>query len=376
MSALVKLFDPITHWFHSHPNPPVAIISDFFLGWTLDLARHLNVIRIAFFSVSALLPSVFDYCWNHFDEVKSSGVVELHGLPRSPIFKQEHLPSVFRRYKESDPDSEFVKDCLLKNTLSWGCIFNSFVDLEGDYLDYLKTKIGHDRVFAVGPLSLLGIESKSANDPKLIPNDYSLKWLDGCPDGSVLYVCFGSQKPLRSEQMEALASGLEVSGVRFLWVVKTGEGYGSIPEGFEERVSDRGLIVKGWAPQVSILNHKAVGGFLSHCGWNSVLEVIVSGVMILGWPMEADQFVNARLLVEDMGVAVWVCEGADSVPDSTELGRIISKSMNQCGEVKARAKELKEKALAGVESGGSSARDLEKLAEELKILQGKSVLIN
>ncbi|KAJ0038283.1 hypothetical protein Pint_23434 [Pistacia integerrima] len=371
MSALVKLFDPIIHWFHSHPNPPVAIISDFFLGWTLDLARHLRIIRIAFFSVSALLPSVFDYCWNHFHDVKSSSVVELHGLPKSPIFKQEQLPSVFRRYKESDPDSEFVKDCLLKNTLSWGCVFNSFEDLEGEYLDYLKTKIGHSRVFGIGPISLLGTESKSANDPNLSPNDYSLKWLDRCPDGSVLYVCFGSQKPLTSEQMKALALGLEKSGILFLWVVKMGEGYGTIPEGFEERVTGRGLIVKGWAPQVSILNHKAVGGFLSHCGWNSVLEVIVSGVMVLGWPMEADQFVNARLLVEDMGVAVRVCEGADSVPDSIELGRVISQAMNQCGEVRVRAKELKEKALAAVKSGGSSAKDLERLVQELKNLQDK-----
>ncbi|XP_031273317.1 UDP-glycosyltransferase 89A2-like [Pistacia vera] len=371
MSALVKLFDPIIHWFHSHPNPPVAIISDFFLGWTLDLARHLNIIRIAFFSVSALLPSVFDYCWNHFHDVKSSTVVELHGLPKSPIFKQEQLPSVFRRYKESDPDSEFVKDCLLKNTLSWGCVFNSFEDLEGEYLDYLKTKIGHSRVFGIGPISSLGTGSKSANDPNLSPNDYSLKWLDRCPDGSVLYVCFGSQKPLTSEQMKALALGLEKSGILFLWVVKMGEGYGTIPEGFEERVTGRGLIVKGWAPQVSILNHKAVGGFLSHCGWNSVLEVIVSGVMVLGWPMEADQFVNARLLVEDMGVAVRVCEGADSVPDSIELGRVISQAMNQCGEVKVRAKELKEKALAAVKSGGSSAKDLERLVQELKNLQDK-----
>ncbi|KAJ0096098.1 hypothetical protein Patl1_16622 [Pistacia atlantica] len=257
MSALVKLFDPIIHWFHSHPNPPVAIISDFFLGWTLDLARHLNIIRIAFFSVSALLPSVFDYCWNHFHDVKSSSVVELHGLPKSPIFKQEQLPSVFRRYKESDPDSEFVKDCLLKNTLSWGCVFNSFEDLEGEYLDYLKTKIGHSRVFGIGPISLLGTESKSANDPNLSPNDYSLKWLEGAR----MALCFTS----------------------------------------------------------------ASGG----------------------------------------------CEGADSVPDSIELGRVISQAMNQCGEVKVRAKELKERALAAVKSGGSSAKDLERLVQELKNLQDK-----
>ena len=65
------------------------------------------------------------------------------------------------------------------------------------------------------------------------------------------------------------------------------EGFGLVPEGFADRVSGRGLVVTGWAPQVAILSHRAVGGFVSHCGWNSVLEAMTSGVVIVGWPMEA-----------------------------------------------------------------------------------------
>ncbi|XVF43299.1 hypothetical protein PTKIN_Ptkin02bG0029000 [Pterospermum kingtungense] len=175
------------------------------------------------------------------------------------------------------------------------------------------------------------------------PNDQVLTWLDRCPHGSVVYVCFGSQKLLRKEQMEGLAKGLEKSGTRFVWVVKQGtrqeqddDGYGVIPDGFENRVAGRGLVIKGWASQLLILNHNAVGAFLSHCGWNSFLEGIVNGVMILAWPMEADQHVNARILVDDMGVAVRVCEGADSVPDSDELGRAIAESMTEGGRVKPR----------------------------------------
>ncbi|KAL5826190.1 hypothetical protein ACOSQ4_017987 [Xanthoceras sorbifolium] len=329
MLALANLFDPIIHWFRSHPNPPVAIISDFFLGWTLSLANHLHIPRIKFF------------------------------LLQSPLFKEEHLPTVFRLYKESDPDWQLLKDGMINNSLSWGCIFNSFQALEADYLDYFKTKMGHNRVFGVGPLSLLGPESSSRGSSSSCSgsNDYALQWLDKCPDGSVVYVCFGSQKQLKREQMEALASGLEKSGVRFLWVVKTSiinGGWG-----------------KGWAPQVSILNHKAVGGFLSHCGWNSVLEGIVGGVMILGWPMEADQFVNARLLVEDLGVGVRVCEGADSVPDSDELGRLISESLNECVQVKVKAKKLRDKALVAVSNGGTSTSDLDKLVQHLNKLQLK-----
>ncbi|KAL5828566.1 hypothetical protein ACOSQ3_018034 [Xanthoceras sorbifolium] len=375
MLALANLFDPIIYWFRSHPNPPLAIISDFFLGWTLSLANHLHIPRITFFSSGAFLGSVNDYCWNHVGSVKSLDAVEFRDLPRSPLFKEEHLPTMFRLYKESDPDWHLLKDGMINNSLSWGCIFNSFQALEADYMDYFKTKLGHNRVFGVGPLSLLGPESSSRGDSSSCSgsNDYALQWLDKCPDGSVVYVCFGSQKQLKREQMEALASGLEKSGVRFLWVVKTSimNGYGSVPEGYEERVGERGLVVKGWAPQVSILNHKAVWGFLSHCGWNSVLEGVVGGVMILGWPMEADQFVNARLLVEDLGVGVRVCEGADSVPDSDELGRLISESLNECVQVKVKAKKLRDKALVAVSNGGTSTSDLDKLVQHLNKLQLK-----
>ncbi|KAF5727793.1 UDP-glycosyltransferase 89A2-like [Tripterygium wilfordii] len=373
MAALPNLRDPIIHWFRSNTNPPVAIISDFFLGWTQKLAQELNIPRIAFFSSGAFLVSVLDYCWNHV--ANDSDVVEFVGLPRTPSFKEEHLPSIFRRYRGGDPVWENIKDAMVANIMSWGCIFNTFEDLESEYLEYLKKLTGHDRVYGVGPISLLG-PSKRELSSKADSNKELLGWLDGCPDGSVLYVCFGSQKLLSKNQMQALATGLERSGTRFIWVVNTGsaqlieEGIGvGVPDGFEERVAGRGMVVRGWAPQVLLLSHNSVGGFLSHCGWNSVLEGLVGGVVILGWPMEADQYVNARLLVEDMGIAVRVCEGAGSVPDPDELASAIAESLSEDVKVKVRAKEMRDKALTAVKFGGSSWRDLDMLVKELSQLQ-------
>ncbi|XVF85727.1 hypothetical protein PTKIN_Ptkin17bG0140600 [Pterospermum kingtungense] len=384
MTSLSKLHDPLLHWFNSHPTPPIAIISDFFLGWTQHLAHHLNIPRLTFFPSGAFLASIDDYLWNNLEKFKPLDEVELSPLPGSHVFKAHHLPSLFRLYQKSDPNWELVKDTKLANTKSWGYVFNSFEALEGEYMDYLKNKSGHDRIFGVGPLSLAGPDSSGrgnlSSGSEL--NDRVLTWLDGYPDGSVVYVCFGSQKLLKKEQMEALAVGLEKSGTRFVWVVKTGtirdqdDGFGVVPDGFDERVAGRGLVIREWAPQVLILSHKAVGGFVSHCGWNSVLEGIVGGVMILAWPMEADQFVNARLLVEDMGVGVRVCEGADSVPDSDELGRVIGVSMSEGGRVKEKAKELKEKALEAVTNGGSSVNDLVRLVGELRQLQRKIICLN
>lgn len=376
MAALGRLQDTLINWFNSHPNPPIAILSDFFLGWTEHLATQLKIPRIAFFSVRVFLASVFDYIWNNLEKAKSLSEVEFSHLPGSPLFKQEQLPSLFKLYKRSDPDWEFVKNSMIANAKSWGFVFNVFDALETEHVQCLKTHIGHDRVFTVGPVSLTGPDVSGRGNSS-DRNDRVLTWLDGCPDASVLYVSFGSQKLLRKEQMKALADGLEKSGVRFIWVVKPGtiqqqnEGYGVVPDGFEERMAGRGLVINGWAAQVLILSHKAVGGFLSHCGWNSVLEGIEGGVMILAWPMEADQFVNARLLVDDVGVGVRVCEGADLVPDSDELGRIIAESMTEEGGVKAKAKDLNEKALAAMADGGSSMKDLDRFVYELGQLERK-----
>ncbi|KAJ6357025.1 hypothetical protein OIU78_005006 [Salix suchowensis] len=299
IAASTKLYDPIVTWFKSHTNPPVAIISDFFLGWTQHLAQHLNIPGFAFYPSGAFFAGIMNYCWDNMESLKGLGVVDFVGLPRSPSFKEEHLPSSFR-------------------------IFES---LEGDYLGYLKRYFGHERVYAVGPLNLLGPDSTDRGIPVTSSSGNVFEWLDGCPDGSVLYVCFGSQKLLNKKQMKALADGLEKSMVRFIWVVKTGtaqqveDGYGAVPDGFDERMAGRG---------------------------------------------SADQFIDARLVVEELGVGVAACEGAAAVPDSEELAKVIGESMSEEGTgVRMKAKELKRKALEAVKEGGRSLNDLNGLVKEL-----------
>ncbi|KAL6983282.1 hypothetical protein U1Q18_016672 [Sarracenia purpurea var. burkii] len=383
VNSLGKLQNQIIQWFTSHPTPPVAILSDFFLGWTHHLAHHLAIPRIVVYTSGAFLADVCNFLWLNVETVRDLSAVDFPDIPGSPRFAAEQLPSMFRKYRESDLDWEIVKNGMLANMSSWGYVFNSFAALEGEYLDNLKKKMSHDRVWTVGPLSLMGgVGTMGRENPDKESGDEVLAWLDGFPDGSVLYVCFGSQKLLKKDQMEALASALERSGTQFVWVIKSvstqqmENGYGALPDGFEDRVVGKGCrVIKGWAPQVPILNHRAVGGFLSHCGWNSVLESIVGGVMLLAWPMEADQFVNARLLVEDMGVAVRVCEGADAVPDSAELAQIIADSMSGDIVEKVRAKQLRDKAVEAVEVGGTSWEDLEDLVRDLNQLKIQNSII-
>ncbi|XP_019174295.1 PREDICTED: anthocyanidin 3-O-glucosyltransferase 2-like [Ipomoea nil] len=114
---------------------------------------------------------------------------------------------------------------------------------------------------------------------------------------------------------EEIAYALERSGQRFLWALRKPPSPGSVvlteytnleevlPEGFLERTKSIGKVI-GWAPQTAVLAHPAVWGFMSHCGWNSILESIWFGILIATWPMCTDQQANAFQLVRDIGVAV------------------------------------------------------------------------
>ena len=48
-----------------------------------------------------------------------------------------------------------------------------------------------------------------------------LRWLDMQPDNSVVFLSFGSLGTFPKKQLEVMAIGLEKSGQRFLWVVRS-----------------------------------------------------------------------------------------------------------------------------------------------------------
>lgn len=148
------------------------------------------------------------------------------------------------------------------------------------------------------------------------------QWLNGKEKSSTILVSFGSEFYLSKEDIKEIAYGLELSQVNFIWVVRfpaTSDGgvdrdgerkrvmleEEELPKGFLERVGERRMVVEEWAPQAMILKHRSTGGFLSHCGWSSVMESINFDVPIIAAPMQLDQPLNARL-VELLGVGVVV----------------------------------------------------------------------
>jgi len=181
--------------------------------------------------------------------------------------------------------------------------------------------------------------------------------------------------------MMELAAALELTGRPFLWAIRPPVGLGDdtatfgsdkwLPEGFEERVrsDDTGLLVRGWAPQLSILAHASTGAFLSHCGWNSVLESVAHGVPIIGWPLQGDQFFNCEMLEREWGACVEVArgnaEGSSSVVERQRLAEVLETVMGDTAkgaEMRRRVKEIQELIGSTQENGGaSSAEALKKL---------------
>ncbi|KFK30296.1 hypothetical protein AALP_AA7G243300 [Arabis alpina] len=186
-----------------------------------------------------------------------------------------------------------------------------------------------------------------------------LDWLDLQPKESVVYVSFGSGGALTAEQMIELAYGLELTGQRFIWVVRPPaeddpsasmfdktknqtEPLDFLPDGFLDRTKDIGLVVQTWAPQEEILAHKSTGGFVTHCGWNSVLESIVNGVPMIGWPLYSEQKMNALLISEELKIAVRVNVG-DGIVKKEEIVEMVKRVMDEeeGKEMRKNVKELK-----------------------------------
>jgi hydroquinone glucosyltransferase len=259
-----------------------------------------------------------------------------------------------------------------------GILINTFEELE---TEAMKALVGgkiinptdFDRMpgfYLVGPVissSPLEYNDGGAN---------CLSWLDNQPPSSVLFVSFGSGTALPKEQVTELAVGLEASGHRFLWVLRSpSSGFLSVeeteisellPEGFESRTQDRGLVVPSWAPQIPVLSHPSTGGFISHCGWNSTLESISHGVPIICWPLFAEQKMNRFLLVNEFKVAIEVKMEGDGFVKREEVERAVRELMEgeSCTRVRERGTELKEKAVTALEEGGSSYKGMAAVVSE------------
>ncbi|XP_039139006.1 zeatin O-xylosyltransferase-like [Dioscorea cayenensis subsp. rotundata] len=256
-----------------------------------------------------------------------------------------------------------------KDAVEDGFIINTCEAIEGEIIeDFRRAKAGKI-VFTVGhvhPLVVGGGAWRSEG----------LEWLDKQVDKSVLYVAFGTTSMMSDEQIEELAIGLEKSEQKFIWVLRDADGGDvsadeqnadkrrrKLPPGYEERLKGVGMVVRDWVPQLEILAHKAIGAFMSHCGWNSCMESLSFGVPILAWPMHSDQPRNAMCVSEYLKVGFMVrdWEHRMEVVSSMVIVEVVKRLMvsDEGMEVKNRARELGEQIRVSVSHGGSSWKEMQ-----------------
>ncbi|OEL17382.1 Hydroquinone glucosyltransferase [Dichanthelium oligosanthes] len=350
----------------------VAFLADMFCAQAFPLAADLGVPPYILFLSNLVLLSLM----LHLPELDGATTCEYRDLLEPlrlpgcvPLRGADILDTIQDR---SNPAYALMVEAARHFVLAHGFVVNTFDGMEHDTIaafQELLDKGVYPPVYPVGPFVRPCSDDAAAQHG-------CLRWLDDQPDGSVLYVCFGSGGMLSVEQTAELAAGLEACGHRFLWVMQFPRDKDSsaayldtagnsdndplsfLPEGFNERTKGVGLCVPKWAPQVEVLHHRAVGGFLSHCGWNSTLEAVDAGVPMVAWPLFAEQRMNAVMLAERGGMALRPASGKD--------GRWVVRSE----EVAVVAREL----MAG-EKGKAArkkATDMQKVAAEALTLEGPS----
>ncbi|XP_023638718.1 UDP-glycosyltransferase 76E5 isoform X2 [Capsella rubella] len=256
------------------------------------------------------------------------------------------------------PLDRFVELCkeVLNRRTSSAVIVNTVSCLESLSLTRMQQDFGIP-VYTLGPLH---ITAASATYSLLEEDKSCIEWLNKQKPRSVIYISLGSIFDMGTKEVLEMAWGLCDSNQPFLWVIRN--GYESLPEEVSKMVSERGYIVK-WAPQSEVLAHPAVGGFWSHCGWNSTLESIAEGVPMICRPFNGEQNLNAVYIENVWRIGILLQGEVERGVVERAVKKLI---MDDEGVLmRERAIVLKEKLISSVRNGGSSYNALTELVNHL-----------
>lgn len=245
-------------------------------------------------------------------------------------------------------------------------LLNTVQELESETLSALAKMQPN---YAIGPITFSKTIATSTVTNSLHTRSDCTNWLDSKPPGSVIYVSFGSFVRTNKTVFQELAHGLLMSGVNFIWVVRTdsvsSEDTDCLPNGFRDEIKDRGLIIP-WCDQITVLSNPAVGGFLTHCGWNSILESIWCGVPMICYPLQYDQLTNRKLVVDDWKIGLNLFDGVSF--NSNEVAEKIKVLMSGtiAEGLREESKKVKGMLQSAVEIDGSSEKNIDQFIIDLK----------
>ncbi|KAM3356509.1 UDP-glucosyltransferase 29 [Capsicum galapagoense] len=338
-STLIQAFQMASSKFPSiiETLKPNLIIYDGFQPWVGNIASSCNINAIMFYVSSA---STLAYIYHHF----LYGTPSLTPFPFSSLYLHDYEIKKLDIQPIKPRDERAFAYVILKSFEQSHKIvlLNTCREIEGKYIDYVST-ISKKKLMPIGPL----ISEVSIGEEEHWVAIQS--WLDKKDQFSCVYVSFGSESFFSKQEIEEIAKGLDLSKVSFIWTIKFPKGINTkieemVPQGFLESTKGKGMVIEGWAPQSQILNHSSIGGFVTHCGWNSMLESMSFGVPIIAMPMNHDQPLNSRI-VEELGIGVDILRGENGEIKREEVAKGIRKVVeeNTRKEVNLKARELSEK---------------------------------
>ncbi|KAL5556095.1 hypothetical protein UlMin_038331 [Ulmus minor] len=360
--------------------PPVSsIVSDGLMTFGIKAAEEFGIPQVQFWTASAC--SFMGHL--QFDELLKRGIVPfkdenfMHdGTLEAPIdwipgmkdIKLKDLPSFIRTTDPDDIMFDFqgseAQNCLKSSAI----IFNTFDELEHEVLEAITIKFPN--IYTIGPLPLLGRHFPEGQTKSLSSNLWKedsrcIEWLDKREPNSVVYVNYGSITTMTDQHFKEFAWGLAKSKHSYLWIVRPDvvEGVDSValPEEFFEEIKDRGLIAS-WCPQQQVLEHPSVRVFLTHCGWNSIMETICAGVPVICWPFFADQQTNCHYACTTWEIGM----EANNDVNRDEVAAFVHEMMegDKGKKLREKALEWKKKAVEATDVGGSSYNSFDKLLKQ------------
>ncbi|XP_065880323.1 7-deoxyloganetin glucosyltransferase-like [Euphorbia lathyris] len=361
-----------------------CIVSDGITGFTMEASQQFKIPNFLFWTASVCgyvgylhYPTLIEkgfvplkdasYLTNGYLETEIDWIGGIEGIPLKA------LPSFI---KTADPDDVMLNFCLVEAENvrnASGIICNTFDELEHQVLMHLSSILPNP-IYTIGPLQLLLQNHREESSLNSIKSNLwkeqsgCLEWLDSKQPKSVIYVNFGGVIVMTPEQLVELAWGLANSKKEFLWIIRPNLVIGEsaiVPAEFMEEIKERGFLAS-WCPQEQVLSHSAIGGFLTHGGWNSILESLCGGVPVICWPCFAEQQTNS-----------WFCRnkwqiGMEIVGyvNRNEIEKILNELMNGDGgnEMRKNVMEWKSKAEVATSSPtGSSYVNFEKLIGDLRL---------
>ncbi|KAL5851344.1 hypothetical protein ACOSQ3_006462 [Xanthoceras sorbifolium] len=340
-----------------------CIVADFLLGWGMQLAVEKGIRGVVFSGnmaaglvlISKIPKLIDDGIIDKDGNITKKQMLKLS--PSMPSMSPSHFPwaslgipklqKLFFEFASKNNKSLELADWVL-------C--NSAHELEPATFDT------EPKIRPIGPL--LGNNLSTNSRPE---DSICLKWLDQQPLKSVIYVAFGTTTFLNQTEFEELAMGLELCNRPFLWVVRsdiTPNLKDAYPDGFQERVGSRGLIVS-WSPQKLVLEHPSIACFLFHCGWNSVLEALSNGIPLLCWPTFADQFQNENYICNVWKNGLGFNRDDEKIVTREDIKNKVEELLNN-EMYKANALDLKEKLMNSIKESGCSYTNLNSFVEWVK----------